>query len=227
MKNIGRSLILTALFSIFVGAQTSQIPSIVPVDRTTQPKPAANRANGQIYTNGTYGFEITFPYGWQIPENYLKEDVERNGYDIKTKTPAVGSQKANQIIVKDIERVKVLLTAYHSAAIQADRAVLRVSVEDLSALPQINDAVDYFDAMRQSFQTMKLPADFKYSETKAEKLGKKQFAFLDTSTNAGQKRLYATVRGGYAIMFTLTYKKDEDLQAFRSILAAGSFASGQ
>jgi hypothetical protein len=87
----------------------------------------------------------------------------------------------------------------------------------------VKDAVDYFDLMRSHFAVMKLPPDFKYSETQAEKLGAKQFAFIDTSTRAGKKRMYATVRDGYAIMFILSYSKPEDLVTMRQILATGDF----
>jgi hypothetical protein len=71
---------------------------------------------------------------------------------------------------------------------------------------------------------MKLPSDFKYSETQAEQLGSHQFAFLDASSNAGKKRLYATVRKGYAILFSLSYTKDEDLAVLREVLRNGNFA---
>ena len=106
----------------------------------------------------------------------------------------------------------------------ADNAIMRVAIEDLTMTPQVKDAVDYFDLMRSQFAVMKLPADFKYSETQAEKLGVKQFAFLDTSTAAGKKRMYATVRNGIAILFTLSYTKPEDLATMRQILAGGNFA---
>jgi ribonuclease I len=104
-----------------------------------------------------------------------------------------------------------------------ENAILRISVEDLKALPQIKDAVDYFDLMRETFKAVKLPPDFKYSETQAEKLGRMQFGFLDTSNKTGKKRMYATVRNGYAIMFTLTYKADEDLATMKNVLAQGNF----
>jgi hypothetical protein len=70
---------------------------------------------------------------------------------------------------------------------------------------------------------MKLPADFVYSDTKAEKLGRHEFAFLDIDSAAGKKRLYATVQNGFAVLFTLTYSSDDDLQSLRTILADGNF----
>ncbi len=100
---------------------------------------------------------------------------------------------------------------------------MRISVENLSANPQIKDAVDYFDAIRAAFKAITLPPDFNYSETKAEKLGTMQFAYLDTSSSAGKKRMYATVRNGYAIMFTLSYTADDDLTTMRRILEEGNF----
>ena len=104
-----------------------------------------------------------------------------------------------------------------------DNAIVRISVEDLTANPQIKDAVDYFDAIGATYAAMKLPADFKYSAAKAEKLGAKQFAFLDTSADAGKKRMYATVRKRFAIMFTISYTKDDDLQTLRHVLEQGNF----
>ena len=100
---------------------------------------------------------------------------------------------------------------------------MRIAVEDLTLTPQVKDAVDYFDLMRSQFAAMKLPADFKYSETQAEKLGAKQFAYLDTWSSAGRKRMYATVRRGHALLFTLSYSKPEDLATMRQILAGGDF----
>jgi hypothetical protein len=50
-----------------------------------------------------------------------------------------------------------------------------------------------------------------------------QFGFLDVSHGAGKKRMYATMRGGYAIMFTLTYQSEEDLAALKKVLADGDF----
>jgi len=106
----------------------------------------------------------------------------------------------------------------------ADKAIVRISIEDLRPNPQIKDAIDYFDAMRVQFRSLTLPADFEYSETKAEQLGKWQFAYLDSSSKAGKKRLYATVRKGYAILFSLSYTKDEDLETLRQVLKDGDFA---
>ena len=71
---------------------------------------------------------------------------------------------------------------------------------------------------------MRLPSDFKYSETQAEALGRKQFGFLDITSKAGTKRLYATVRGRQAILFTLTYTDDADLEAMRRVLSEGNFS---
>ena len=104
-----------------------------------------------------------------------------------------------------------------------DIAVVRISVEDLSPNPQIKDAVDYFDAIRAMYKTMKLPPDFKFSERQAEQLGSAQLGYLDASSSAGKKRMYAIVRGTRAILFTISYTKDEDLQTFRGVIEQGNF----
>jgi hypothetical protein len=105
----------------------------------------------------------------------------------------------------------------------ADNAIVRISAEDLAANPQIKDAVDYLDSVRTMYGTMRLPADFKYSETNAEKLDAHQFGYIDTSSKDGKKRLYVTVSKGVAVLFTISYTDAPDLETLRSVLAAGNF----
>jgi hypothetical protein len=183
----------------------------------------ASVASGNVYRNSDYGFQITFPSNWRITSDDFGEYVRTQGFDLGLKAPEVLDDVNKAQINRALKNVSVLLTAFRSVEGAKDGAILRISVEDLTTVPEVRDAVDYFDLMRSQFGSMKLPADFKYSETQAEKLGRKQFAFIDTSTSAGKKRLYATVRGRKAIMFTLSYRTDADLQSMRQILAAGDF----
>jgi hypothetical protein len=200
-------------------------PSSVPAQSAVPVNSSANPASvgGNVYRNADYRFEIRFPNGWQIAGDETGEYLREQGYDLSLKAPEALDNVNKARINRALKNVTVLLTAFRASEGAKDGAVLRVSAEDLSAVPEIKDAVDYFDLMRSQFGSMKLPADFKFSETQAEKLGSKQFAFLDTSTSAGKKRLYATVRNRRAIMFTLSYRTDEDLRSMRQILATGDF----
>ena len=191
-----------------------------PVDVVTD---ANGAVSGKTYTNSVYGFRITFPDTWLIPGSDFEDTMKSQGYDISLKTPDSLKGASKIQLDRSLEKVKVLVTAYRSLPGAADNAIMRVAVEDLTMTPQVKDAVDYFDLMRSQFAVIKLPADFKYSETQAEKLGAKQFAYLDTSSTAGKKRMYAMVRNGYAILFTLSYTKAEDLAMMRQILAGGDF----
>ncbi|MBA3769222.1 MAG: hypothetical protein H0X08_01740 [Blastocatellia bacterium] len=103
-------------------------------------------------------------------------------------------------------------------------SIIHISVEDVSDNPQIKDAVDYFDMMRSQISTMKLSAGFSVSEVQAEKLGPKQFAFLETSSGSTRKRMYATVRGTRALMFTISYSSADDLAVLRRMLEEGNFS---
>jgi len=225
------SLLLTAVLASNAVSQkpvsrpASKLPSVVPAASAV---PVAKtdengQVSGRIYTNTVYGFRITFPDAWLIPGRDFEDHMKSQGFDISLKAP-VNVGRAGQLqVARSLEKVKILVTGYRALPGSKDNALMRVAVEDLSMTPQVKDAVDYFDLMRSQFAVMKLPADFKFSETQAEKLGAKQFAFLDTSSNAGRKRMYATVRRGHAILFTLSYSKPEDLAAMRQILAGGDF----
>jgi hypothetical protein len=198
-----------------------------------RPRPAVKQATastfdpgaviGRTYTNKTFGFEVTFPDMWLIPDNDFEAFMKARGFDLSLKAPDSLPLSSKETVNKAIKRVQVLLTAYRSLPGSADNAIVRISIEDLSANPLIKDAVDYFDAMRAMFASMKLPADFKYSETQAEKLGAVQFGFLDADSSAGRKRMYATIKDRHAIMFTISYSSADDLETLREVLRAGNF----
>ncbi len=209
MNNPAKLLLIIALLSIVSFAQKPKPKT--PITKTTAkttPQVALDEGKliGKTYTNKGFGFEITFPDAWFIPDNdYFEAYLLKRGQDIRLKVPPT---------------VKVLQTAYKFMPEMADNSIIRVIVEDLKSNPQIKDAVDYFDAMQKTFKTAKMPADFKYSEIRAEKLGTKQFAYFDSSSEeGGKKRIYATVKNGYAIMYVITYTDGEDIEILRAILS--------
>ena len=179
--------------------------------------------SGRTYTNKTFGFEVTFPDTWLIPDKDFEAYMKSQGFDLSLKAPDSLPDASKTTVNQAIKRVNLLLTAYRSMPGSADNAIVRISIENLSGNPQIKDAVDYFDAMRAMFAKMTLPADFKYSETQAEKLGKTQFGYIDANSGVGKKRMYAIVKKGYAIMFTISYSADEDRQTLREVLEGGAF----
>lgn len=199
----------------------SKYPAVVPVAEG----PSENASvSGRTYRNIEFGFEVTFPITWLIPGDDFEAEMKKAGFDLSLSPPpgVTGVDRAR--MNKALQQVSILLTAYRSMPGSIDNAIVRISTEDLSTSPQIRDAVDYFDAMRAQFKAMKLPPDFKYSETQAEQLGKKQFGFLDSSSSAGKKRLYATVRNGHALLFSISYTQDADLQVLRRVLTEGNFS---
>jgi hypothetical protein len=227
MKLVLQVLIVQLSACVFTFAQTppaqkavsAKAPSVVPIKQIVD----KGAVSGRKYTNEKLNFSILFPDTWVIRENDFPDDMLKQGVDIRLKAPDNLRPADQARINQSLRRVEVLVTASRARVDSYENAILRVSAEDLKPNPQIKDAVDYFDAVRTSYKTIKLPADFKYSETRAEKLGTHQFAYLDISSNAGKKRLYATVRDRFAILFTLSYSTDEDLQSMRQILATGNF----
>lgn len=194
-------------------------PSVVPVKDVVD----HGTISGRTYTNEKLDFSITFPDTWLVPDSDFEAYMKKQGFDLSLKAPDNLGMADKAKINQSLKRVEILVTAYRSMPGSTDNAIMRVSAEDLAANPQIKDAVDYFDAVRKMYSTMTLPADFKYSDTQAEQLGAHQFAFLDVSSKAGKKRMYATVRNGFAVLFTLSYSSDDDLQTMRQILTDGNF----
>ncbi len=175
-----------------------------------KPQPAVDfgKIDNRSYTNFYFGFKITFPADWFVNTTENDADLKKVKINFDVETP---------------RNTKNILNAFNFQEKLGINSIFRVSTEDLDDFPNINNAVDYFDAMRQTFKVVKLPQNFKYSETKAEKLGEMQFAYLDISSDKGTKRLYATVKNGFALIFTLTYEKEKELQEMKQILAEGDF----
>ena len=213
-----RKFLLLLIFAIFLTSSGSaqvkpkiKFPTGVPV-KETGVEATGGKVENRTYTNKKFGFEIAVPDNWFIAGPDFVKIVKEKGHDLSIDVAAARGNRS----------IEILMTAFRSET-QSGDAILRVTSENLKANPQIRDAVDYFDAITAAYATTKLPPDFIYSATKAEKLGARQFAYLDTSSNAGKKRMYATVRNGFAIMFTLSYTSDEDLQTLRRILETGNF----
>ncbi len=201
--------------SAFALAQTpvSKFPEGVPVKETGIASTGGS-VTGRTYSNAIHKFSVTFPETWFIAGRDFEQIVKEKGIDLSTDTRLGRASR----------RIDLLATAFRSAEEGKEGAVLRITAEDIKPHPQIRDAVDYFDAITAAFMTAKLPPDFVYSTTKAEQLGPHQFAYIDITSKAGKKRMYATVRSGFAIMFTLSYEDGADLESLRRLLGEGSFA---
>lgn len=202
-----------------------KLPGSIPVKKGTELRNAAVKLDpgsvtGRSYLNPTLSFQVTFPDSWLIPGPDYEAYMKSAGFDLHT----INSDSLGPLAKKQFDKnVTVLLTAYRSMPGTPDNAFFIIAAENISGVLQIKDAVDYVDVIRQSLLKAKLPANFKVSETDAEKLGAMQFAFLDTSSGSQKRRLYATVRKGYAVLFTVSYVKDEDLATARNVLATGDF----
>jgi len=231
MKKIFTLFVFTAFVTTFAYAQKTRPKSTrakTTVAKTTPtPTPVATavdpgKLNLRTYTNDTFNFSVVFPNTWLIPGKDFEEYVISQGYDVRLRLPPGLPPQAKTNIKRDVQRVKILITAYKYMPEMANNSFVRISVEGIKDFPQIIDAVDYIDAMRESYKLVRLPG-FKYSETQAEQLGSKQFAFIDTETKADKRRLYATVRDGYALLFSITYTQSDDLTVLRDLLTNGDF----
>lgn len=226
-----RTLLILLILAIAlpVAAQrrtgVKRVPARSRTSLPTAPAPPGRSLSAELptYRDARFGFQITFPETWTIAGGDFQGEMRAKGFDLDLKAPDTLAPQSKLQITRALQNVTVLVTAFRADA-RSSGAIVRASAEDLSALPQVRDAVDYFDLMRSQYRSMKLPAGFTYSETGAEKLGQKQFAFLDTRSAAGKKRIYATVKHRHALIFALSYRDPADLQAFRRIMSQGQFS---
>src|SRR5438874_4973424 len=108
-----------ALFVIlcFAGFSTSQTkplarstPPIVPVKPGVDP----GMVVGRTYRNNAFGFEITFPDAWLIPDGDFEAIMKKQGFDVSLKVPPGINPQAQAKLDEYAKNVTLLLTAYRS-----------------------------------------------------------------------------------------------------------------
>lgn len=215
------SVFIAVIFTAGIGF-AQQVPEKVPVKQRNEP--AAEVNSEKMFDSVKHRFRIEFTGLWTPAGDEFAANVsERSGIDLSLRPPEMLDDVSKAQMDKYLDRVTLLATAFLNVPGAENAAIVRISAEDLTLVTRVRDAVDYFDLMRSQFASMTLPPDMLYSETKAEKLGDRQYAYLDISTGEGKKRLYATVRGRHAIVFAVSYVKDADLSSFRKILSGVEF----
>ena len=236
-------LVLAVGLSISACAQSTPLPANLPAKSTTAGNTAVATSapksggldrgivSGQTYANKSLSFAVTFPEMWLVVDDRVLATAKTKGFDLDLKPPKAANPLVQSQLEAAFKRVTVLVSSYRSPPGTAENAIAYVAVEDIRNLNTnrpVKDAVDYVDLIRSTYQSTyqlaKTPPDFQYSDTEAEKLGSRQFAYLDTVSKEGKSRLYVTIRGGYAILFSLNYSSDADLESFRDMLARANFS---
>jgi len=233
MKKFLFSLAIGLTASTIVLGQTKSTASRPPV-KTTPPSSSAaavpipkGEITGNLYTNKFLGFTIPLPETWTIATDEFATYMKGKGVDVSAKPPKAADLLSQKKVDANFKRLSILATAYRSLPGTPQNSMIRIAAEDVRHLDTnrpVKDAVDYVDLMRTQLGSVRMPAGYRYSETQAERLGSNQFAYIDTSDNEGKTRIYVTVRRGYAVLFSLNYVADDDLETFRDILARANFA---
>lgn len=223
MRSLLVIAVLLVLLAVSAFAQIKSKTAATPDNSQDNVTRNGGIITGKTYSNTRYGFEIVMPAAWYFAGRDFESLVKKDGIDLSIKAPNTLTPTGRTTVNRSVKDVDLLFTAFRAEAGSKNSAILRVAVEDLKLNPAIQDAIDYFDAVRETYKVLPLPADFQYSETQAEKLGAMEFGYLDTSAKEGKKRMYATVRKGFAIIFTLSYSADEDLVALQRVLEEGNF----
>ena len=186
------------------------------------PKPAAaaqtrvelGKLSFNIYTNDFFGLKFEFPAGWLVGDNVLEEQLKQiSQAEIKAANPQM--QKS---LNRAADRVTILLGGYKAMPGTPANASLRIAVESLQSLPQVKTGRDYFTRLFATFKAMKMPDVFKYSDVKTETIDNIPLDYIETSSGNNKKRMYATVRRGYAVLMTISYYEDADLETLHRVL---------
>ena len=229
MKKLLFFIIAAIAFSLTVSAQTKTraktAPKPVPKALPSTAKSAAVELDrgtvedGQ-YTNKYFGIKFPIPENWEVQEEIVNKLIKDQGAkSAKGKTAA--AQKA---LDKATNRVTVAMTVFKNPLGSEENASFVLSFEDLRSIPAVKDAVDYLQLLVTTLKQVQLPPGMKYSEIQAEKLGTRQFGFIEINKKEATQRMYVTVKKNYAVFFVFTYNDAADLETMRTMLANGNFA---
>ena len=225
---------LSMLMSLASYSQTKAVrkampPRSSPPTAKSQPsRPIAQGSiTGGVYKNSSLGFSFPLPDSWTVATPEFATYMKRKGVDISPKPPRAADLSSQTKVDSNFKRLNILLTTYRGLPGSQENSMIQVAAEDVMHLDtnrSVKDAVDYVDLMRAQLGSVHMPANYKYSETQAEKLGPNQFAYLDTEDSQGKTRIYVTVRKGFAILFSINYVADIEVETLRDLLARATFA---
>jgi hypothetical protein len=176
---------------------------------------------GKTYKNKFFGVKLILPEEWLIQESQINDAIKQVGAEmVKGKTSQ--TQKAYDSAT---QRLAVLLTTSKDILGIENNATLIFSAEKSAPLVQIRNGQDYLRLNIQTFKKLKLPADFKYSETiSAEKFGNETFYYIQVDRATYRQRFYAIYRKGYSLFFTLSYASNEDLETMKKVIRDSDFS---
>lgn len=222
MKKIILFAIAAVIFSASVSAQTKPKPKAAAAPKTTTAavKFEKGTVDGTTFTNKFFGMKFDVPENWQVQEEIVNKIIK----DAGTKSVKAKNNPTQKALDQAAARVTVALTALKNPMGSAENASVVLSFENMNSTPVVKDAVDYMDLMVNTFKSVQLPAGMTYSAVQAEKLGARQFAYLDVKRPEVKQRMYVTMKKGYAILFVFTYTDAADLETMRTMLANANFA---
>lgn len=168
---------------------------------------------GNVYTNESMGFQVTFPEGCTMYSDEEIAQVVGNGSDIMEDA-------------YDSEAIENSLsgTIYDVIAVTEDQAAnIQIVMEDTEATAGIKLTADtYAQAMANNLKTAYASAGITISDpiVTEETLGGMDFVVVSLSANGMTQEYYAHQVGNYMLVFTMTYTDRTAVQEFLDSVTA-------
>lgn len=204
------------LFSINIAlAQKTKSKAKAAQKTVAQTKVDLGKLEFNTYTNDFFSLKIEFPFGWLVGDNGLEKQlyaIQRQG--IKTKDP-----KQQASMNQAMDRVTGLLGGYKALpGSVAENSSLRISVENLSAMPNVKTSEEYLKILLNTIKQTTLPAGFNYSEIKSETIDGIPVNYVQTSFGSNQTRSYVIIRKGFAVLIKIESYGQEDFETLHKVL---------
>ncbi|MGA9994824.1 MAG: hypothetical protein WBP93_05375 [Pyrinomonadaceae bacterium] len=210
---------------------TPQPPSTQSESSTSRSIDITGKFDAQTYTNQFFGFSMTLPNGWQGQDaeavRRAKEAVQENAQG------AFGD--ANSATRRGV-RKSISQSAFLASAVKptggATNPYLMIMAENISTAYNVRTPQQYVTQMQRLNEVAKgSPVEFDNDVT-SEPIGGAEFAVTNAvRRNPGingmplllRHRIYVMVRKDFALVFTLTYNSEEQLESGLEVIRSLKF----
>ncbi len=178
-----------------------------------------------VYTNDFFNLKVKIPATWSVMnENDRMALMQKAGNII------AGNDKNMQsaLNAQDFKNLVFLFASESPVGAPVDfNPNFSIGAENLAGSPGVKSGNDVLLDTKKLLGNSAVTAEFPTGIYQKE-VGGLTFDVLDVTLTMGKKKiqekLYATVRKRYALMFTLSYERPQDLQKLESILSDTSFS---
>ncbi len=169
------------------------------------------------YRNLSLGFSLEFPDSWSIDKMGKEEFVQ---FDSALDEFMANYEKQKKIRECEGSIYHGLFGAFLPRGSESSPTYLNAYLVDLTRLRGVDGASGYLRHFQGRFPQLSV---IQIGQIRSGELGGRQFDAISTNASGVRRMEYATIVSEYALVFSILYETDEQLEEARRVLRGISF----